>query len=202
MPPYADAPALALAGPIAQFNIARMRWPRADRRMAGFVDNIDRLNLLAERSPGFLWREVGEPELFPGDPRMTWTLTAWESADALADYTFRTVHARFHARRREWFEELGEAFLALWPIEPERWPSPQEALERLERLRREGPSEHAFGWESLPDVRRARKVSPEVALVGTGPAPAEAQTEEDAEDAIRASRRSGSGGAPGDLHLH
>ncbi len=202
MPPYADAPALALAGPIAQFNIARMRWPREDRRMAGFVDNIDRLNLLAERSPGFLWREVEAPELFPGDLRMTWTLSVWESPDALADFAFRTVHARFHARRREWFEAPGEAFLALWPVEPGLWPSPQEALERLERLRREGPSEHAFGWESLPDVRKARKVSPDVAVVGIGAPAPEAETEEEAEDAIRASRRSGSGGAPGDLHLH
>ncbi|WP_339947139.1 DUF3291 domain-containing protein [uncultured Albimonas sp.] len=202
MPPHADAPALVLAGPIAQFNIARMRWPREDRRMSGFVDNIDRLNLLAERSPGFLWRETATPELFPGDRRMTWTLSVWESPDALADFTFRTVHARFHARRREWFEELGEAFMALWPVHYEQWPAPLEALERLERLRREGPTEHAFGWESLPAVRRARKVSPEVALVGTGGTPVEPEAEEEAEARARSTGRSGSGGAPGDLHVH
>ncbi|MDF2233213.1 DUF3291 domain-containing protein [Albimonas sp. CAU 1670] len=196
------APSFDVSGPVAQFNIARMRWGRQDPRMSGFVHNIDRLNLLAERSPGFLWREIEEPELFPGDPRMTWTLTAWETADALSDFAFRTVHARFHARRREWFEEPGEAFMVLWRITPDQWPTPEEALEKLERLRREGPSEHAFGWESLPEVRKARKVSPEVALVGTGAGGATEEPSEEVEAPGVPRGRSGSGGAPGDLHLH
>ena len=30
----------------------------------------------------------------------------------------------------------------------------QEALDRLEHLTQNGSSDHAFGWESLPDVQR------------------------------------------------
>ena len=34
-------------------------------------------------------------------------------------------------------------------------PTPIEALERLDHLTRHGPSDHAFGWESLTDMRAA-----------------------------------------------
>ena len=45
---------------IAQLNIGRFRFPTDDPRMAGFMDNLDRVNALAERSPGFVWRMQDE----------------------------------------------------------------------------------------------------------------------------------------------
>ncbi|MGD1925113.1 MAG: DUF3291 domain-containing protein [Paracoccaceae bacterium] len=45
---------------IAQFNIARARWPLQDSRMAEFTGMIDRMNALAARSPGYLWRLIDE----------------------------------------------------------------------------------------------------------------------------------------------
>jgi hypothetical protein len=41
----------------------------------------------------------------------------------------------------------------MWWIPAGHIPTPQEALARLEHLTRHGPSEHAFGWESLPNVK-------------------------------------------------
>ena len=41
---------------IAQLNIGRFRFATDDARMAGFMQNLDRVNALAERSEGFVWR--------------------------------------------------------------------------------------------------------------------------------------------------
>lgn len=153
---------------LAQLNLARMRWRRDDPRMAGFVDNIARMQALAERSPGFLWREEDKEGLFPDDPRMTWTLSAWESAEALADFAFRTVHVRFFTRRGEWFEKLDQPWIVFWNFTAGEWPSTDEALDRLARLRRMGPTPEAFGWESLPQAKIHRPVSAEMAVIGTG----------------------------------
>jgi hypothetical protein len=41
---------------LAQLNIALMKEPLESPRMADFVANLDRINALAESSPGFVWR--------------------------------------------------------------------------------------------------------------------------------------------------
>ncbi|MGH9661083.1 MAG: DUF3291 domain-containing protein, partial [Bryobacteraceae bacterium] len=41
---------------LAQANMARMRAPLDDPRMAGFAAQIAGVNALAEASPGFVWR--------------------------------------------------------------------------------------------------------------------------------------------------
>ncbi|MFZ0670378.1 MAG: DUF3291 domain-containing protein, partial [Pseudolabrys sp.] len=41
---------------LAQFNIARILYPLDDPRMREFVENVDRVNGLADKIPGFVWR--------------------------------------------------------------------------------------------------------------------------------------------------
>ena len=41
---------------LAQLNIAVMKEPLESPGMADFVANLDRINALAEASPGFVWR--------------------------------------------------------------------------------------------------------------------------------------------------
>ena len=41
---------------IAQINIAKLKYPLTDPRVKHFVDNLDRINSLAESAPGFVWR--------------------------------------------------------------------------------------------------------------------------------------------------
>src|SRR5262245_44836510 len=41
---------------LAQLNIGRIRHPLDDPRMADFVNNLDRVNAIAEHTPGFVWR--------------------------------------------------------------------------------------------------------------------------------------------------
>lgn len=142
---------------IAQFNIARARWPLDDPRMASFTDNIARINGLAERAPGYVWRLVDEtgPDApkFPGDERMTFTLSVWQDIESLRRFTWNTLHKRFRLRTREWFEPMDAAYLAIWPIAPDHRPDGTEALAMLDRLRHEGPSIAVFGTEAL--VREA-----------------------------------------------
>ena len=41
---------------LAELNIARLKYPFDDPRVAEFADNLDRVNGIAERSEGFVWR--------------------------------------------------------------------------------------------------------------------------------------------------
>jgi len=41
---------------LAQFNIARIRYPLDDPRMREFVENVERVNGLADQVEGFVWR--------------------------------------------------------------------------------------------------------------------------------------------------
>ncbi|MFK7944089.1 MAG: DUF3291 domain-containing protein [Paracoccaceae bacterium] len=142
---------------IGQFNIARARWPLDDPRMAGFMNNVGRMNALARRSPGYIWRledeEGPDAPKFPGDPLMTFTLSVWKDVDSLRAFTWSTIHKRFRMRRDEWFQEFNGPCLVLWPVADEHRPTGAEALDMLDLLTREGPSEHVFGTEVLTPVQ-------------------------------------------------
>jgi len=141
---------------IGQFNIARARFGLDDPRMVEFADNIDRINGLAERSAGFVWRLEDEdgPDAprFPDDPRMTFPLSVWQDVESLSRFTWNTLHKRFHKRRAEWFEPMTTRYLVIWPIFDGHRPDGEEALARLSELDRTGPSNRVGGVEALtPD---------------------------------------------------
>jgi Domain of unknown function (DUF3291) len=139
---------------LAQFNIARIRYPLDDPRMAEFVDNVARVNALAEQIEGFVWRLQDGSGNAMGmrvydDPRVLPNLTVWENVEALERFVFRTLHGRFYGRREEWFERI-ETPLVLWWVPAGHRPSLSEGVERLNRLTTQGPSDEAFSWESIP----------------------------------------------------
>ncbi|GAA2634752.1 hypothetical protein GCM10010399_79290 [Dactylosporangium fulvum] len=68
----------------------------------------------------------------------------WECLEALREFTFRSVHLDVLRRRREWFEPFGDVYAANWWIPAGHVPTLAEAGERLDLLRREGPSPAAF----------------------------------------------------------
>ncbi len=55
---------------LAQFNIARARYPVDDPRMAEFVDNVDRVHKLADQIEGFVWRLRGRERSRDEYPRL------------------------------------------------------------------------------------------------------------------------------------
>ena len=144
---------------LAQLNIGRIRYETDDPRMADFMNNLARINALAERSPGFVWRytdasgNATDTRPYAGDPRMAINMSVWESVEALEKFVWQTVHTRFYARKHEWFEKLDGAYFVLWHVPAGHRPSVQEAIERLEHLKAHGPSEHAFGWQDVASAK-------------------------------------------------
>jgi uncharacterized protein DUF3291 len=139
---------------LAQFNIARIKYPLDDPRMKEFVDNVARVNGLADTIPGFIWRlqdESGNAMSMRvyNDPRILPNLTLWEDVAALERFVWQTLHKRFYGRREEWFERI-ETPLVLWFVPQGHRPSMAEGVERLEYLKAHGPSDHAFGWDRIP----------------------------------------------------
>jgi len=141
---------------LAQLNIGRLRYEVSDPRMADFMKNLAFVNGLAERTSGFVWRyqdasgNATDTHPFEGDPRMAINLSVWENIEALERYVWQTVHKRFYGRRAEWFERLEGPYFVMWWVPARHLPTVQEAIERLEHLRRYGPTDHAFGWEGIP----------------------------------------------------
>jgi hypothetical protein len=134
---------------LAQVNIGRLRAPTDDPLVADFMNALDEINALAERSPGFVWRlqtdDGNATALRPyDDESILINLSTWESADALADYVYRSDHTAFLRRRAEWFERMSEAMLTLWWVPAGHRPTEAEAVARLDHLRRHGPTPHAF----------------------------------------------------------
>jgi hypothetical protein len=140
---------------VAELNIGRARHDLDDPRMAGFMDNLARINALAERSPGFVWRYQDASgnatnTKIGGDPRAILNLSVWESVEALERYVFGTLHVRFYARRGQWFAPLApRPHFVMWPVPVGHRPAVSEALDRLADLERTGPTARVFGWEAL-----------------------------------------------------
>ena len=135
---------------LAQANIARLLVPADDPLLADFVAQLDRINALAENSPGFVWRYVSDarkPEDREyDDPMMLFNLSVWESAEHLFDYAYKSAHAQVFADRRKWFEKLAEPQLALWWIPAGHRPTVGEAQQRLNLLAAQGPGPRAFSF--------------------------------------------------------
>lgn len=144
---------------LAQVNIGRVLGGPDDPRMADFYHNLARVNALAERMPGFVWRlkdAGGDSAMalhWPGDPTMSVNMSVWESAEALGRFVFQTVHRNFYARKPEFFELASEPTVAMWWVEAGHIPTLEEAKERLEHLRVHGPGDFAFGWADLPAAK-------------------------------------------------
>jgi len=143
---------------VAQLNVGRFRHPADDPRMLAFMNNLDRVNALAERSEGFVWRLKDESNnataIRPAsDPTMGVNLTVWVSVEALERFVWATVHKQFYNRKAEWFEKHGKPHFVMWTIPAGHIPDLGEAMGRLEHLRANGDSDYAFGWSHLPHIK-------------------------------------------------
>ncbi len=143
----------ALGHSLAQFNIARTRAPLDDPSMHGFVSQLDAVNAVADRAPGFVWRlqtAAGDATaLRPyGDDRVIVNMSVWESLEALQAYVYGGAHASVLRDRRQWFERLEAPVMVLWWIARGHVPTVGEGMERLDQLTRLGPTERAFTFRA------------------------------------------------------
>lgn len=148
---------------LAQLNIGVIKAPIDSPVMAEFVANLDRINALAERTPGFVWRlqteEGNATAIRPyEDERVAVNMSVWRDVESLSQYVYGSAHVETMRRRREWFERMSEAFLVLWWVPRGHRPGIEEAKARLELLRARGATPEAFTFRQAfapPDAGQA-----------------------------------------------
>jgi hypothetical protein len=144
---------------LAQLNIGRIRYEIDDPRMRGFADNLAFVNGLADRSPGFVWRyqddsgNATNTRPYANDPKMAVNMSVWQDVESLERFVWQTVHKRFYGQRHEWFERMAERYMVMWWVRAGHLPSVEEAIDRLEHLRANGPSDYAFSWEDVASAQ-------------------------------------------------
>ena len=144
--------------PLAELNIAMPKFHLDDPRIADFMHNLERVNRLAERMPGFVWRFVEEPEGHPEHQPIPWdtqivNLSVWERPEDLEHFVWNTLHKTFYDRKAEWFEAMEAHHFVMWEVPEGHHPTLLEAKERLDHLDAHGNTDFAFGWSHLQTMQ-------------------------------------------------
>lgn len=127
---------------------------KEDPIMKEFVDNLENINALAEKSDGFIWRpkeESNDATSFNPyhDEQVIINMSVWKDVDSLKKFTYETYHSEFIKRRKEWFTKYGQAHHAMWWIKEGAFPAAEKAMARLKFLQKKGPSNKAFDFKSV-----------------------------------------------------
>jgi hypothetical protein len=146
---------------LAQFNIARIRYPLDDPRMKEFVDNIDLVHRVADRIGGLVHRVQAEGEkdatsiVVFGDKTIVPNLTVWKDYDSLKKFVFQTMHKRFFDKKEQWFDntKLGMPTNVMWYVNEGTIPTMQDGEKRLTSLANYGNSDWAFDWRYLDHAK-------------------------------------------------
>lgn len=151
----------------ASYHVAQMNWGilRADwddPQVAEFADNLDLVNGVAERAPGFVWRMSDDDMdaaqndatgIFDGNVRMASTMSVWENNADLENFVHNTIHGAFMKKRAQWFEAADKPRYVIWPVAKGHIPSLTEAKEKLDLLTAQGSSEDAYDFKYLSQER-------------------------------------------------
>ncbi|PUB19079.1 DUF3291 domain-containing protein [Yoonia sediminilitoris] len=140
---------------LAELNIGRLLAPTDDPRVAEFMDNLDRINGLGKRMPGFVWMMEGSgapgrgntDACIDGDPQFVANLSVWKTPAQLRLFVFDTLHAKFMDRGKEWFEDLVQMHFVMWWVAEGTQPTLDNALKKLAYRDKHGDSDQAFGWD-------------------------------------------------------
>lgn len=128
---------------LAQANIAYFRWPLDDPRMAGFVDQIQPVNELAEQAEGFIWRltepykprDVGPPW---NDPLLFFNMSVWRDAASLKNFVHLPQHVAVMRNRDEWLLPAPAPAQAVWQVDELIRPTIDDAIEVFDLLANSG----------------------------------------------------------------
>ena len=117
---------------LAQLNIARLKFPIDSPEVSEFVDNLDRINALAERSDGFAWRlkddsgNATDIDAFD-DPMLITNMSVWRDAESLEHFVWNTVHKQIYRKRAEWFSVMDKQHFVMWWVDEGHQPTLEEA---------------------------------------------------------------------------
>ena len=137
--------------PLAQLNIAQLRFPLDDARTARFVEQLADVNAGAEAADGFIWRLKDEDgpgatsyRLLGRDDLIV-NLSVWRDLASLRAYVVGfAAHREALRERAQWFERATEPMTVCWEVPDGHMPTLEEAEAQLLQLRAEGPSEDVF----------------------------------------------------------
>ena len=139
--------------PLAQLNIARMRFPLDAPEMAGFVSRLAEVNAAAEAAPGFAWRLKDEDGpgatsyRILGDDRLIVNLSVWEDLESQRAFVIgQAGHRDVLQARYDWFERATEPMTVCWDVADGHRPDIAEAQAMLLQLRADGPSDRVFPY--------------------------------------------------------
>ncbi|AUH35027.1 DUF3291 domain-containing protein [Paracoccus tegillarcae] len=148
---------------LAEFNLGVLKYDWDDPRVKGFVDGLDLVNGIAQRSAGFVWM-LGEDEMdaaqrdpdgaLDGNPRTASTLSVWEDVPSLEHFVWNTVHKQFYDRKDEWYDAVDAVRLVMWWVPIGYRPTLAEAMSRFRLLDEQGDGPEAFGWAWLRDAEQ------------------------------------------------
>lgn len=137
---------------LAEVNIAKRLAPMDDPIMQDFVNNVDRMNAIADASEGFIWRLLDEDkdlgaEVFQDDELLI-NMSVWKDLKSLFDYTYNSNHIEVFKRKKEWFIKIEMTHMAFWYVPKGYEPSFQDAKNRLDYLNKYGDTPYAFSFKS------------------------------------------------------
>jgi heme-degrading monooxygenase HmoA len=142
---------------IAHVNLSYLRESIESPENEDLVQLLDKINGLADRSRGFIWRYIADARdpyarLFD-DPKMLINFTVWDSFEHLKDFTYKSAHGEVFAKRKKWFESWSNRHdasdMALWWVKPGHQPDYVEALGAAKSLLKNGPTVHGFDFKNF-----------------------------------------------------
>ncbi len=137
---------------LAQINIAKRLAPLDDPIMQDFVNNLDRINALADESEDFIWRLKDEDkdlgaQVFQDDTLLI-NMSVWKNLEALFNYTYKSGHIEVFKRKKEWFSKIKMMHMAFWYVPKGYEPNFLDAKNRLDYLNKHGETPYAFSFKS------------------------------------------------------
>ncbi|NND16614.1 MAG: DUF3291 domain-containing protein [Eudoraea sp.] len=143
---------------LAQLNLAQMTLPMDHPDMTDFVNNLDRINALADQSTGFIWRYTEEDNTASTTvfgSNMLVNMSVWERLEDLMEFTYKSPHLAIYKRRKEWFSKMKIPHMVCWYVEAGHIPSLEEAKTRIEHLDMHGETPFAFTFRKQFSTEQA-----------------------------------------------
>jgi hypothetical protein len=138
---------------LAHFSLAEPREAVTHPLLNEFVTNIERVNQIAEQTPGFIWT-LQIPDFLeyvkniPGfeGQYLVINISLWESFAALKKFVYTGLHGELFKKRKDWFYKRETPGYVLWWVDEDHYPDTLEAKQHLDLLTKNGPSREAFDF--------------------------------------------------------